>query len=114
MVDFMARFQDYSPFNNMLVKPEQSQVLQPRIGGTGMSAICGICPPMLILAPMRNDAGHDQDQTEGKTLGPEFRGSKGNEPEVAITRWRTRRSGPIEFNIRSVVHACWVCHHPGA
>jgi len=73
MVDFMARFRDYSPYNNMLVK-----VQNPSCGFYATAkdwwnkherALKEDARPMLILAPMHPVMMvYDPDQTEGKEL----------------------------------------------
>ncbi len=73
MVDFMARFRDYSPFNNMLVKLQN-----PSCGFYATAKdwwyrherhLKEYARPMLILAPMHPVMlVYDQDQTEGKEL----------------------------------------------
>lgn len=73
MVDFMARFRDYSPFNNMLVKLQN-----PSCGFYATAKdwwyrherqLKEDARPMLILAPMHPVMlVYDQDQTEGKEL----------------------------------------------
>lgn len=73
MVDFMARFRDYSPFNNMLVKLQN-----PSCGFYATAkdwwnrherTLIEDARPMLILAPMHPVMlVYDQDQTIGKDL----------------------------------------------
>jgi hypothetical protein len=73
MVDFMARFRDYSPYNNMLVK-----VQNPSCGFYATAKdwwnrherrLKEDARPMLILAPMHPVMlVYDQDQTEGKEV----------------------------------------------
>ncbi len=77
MIDFMGRFKEYAPFNNMLVKLQNpacgfyatAKDWDKRFGRT----IKEDARPMLILAPMHPVIlVYDLDQTEGKNLPQEL------------------------------------------
>ena len=79
MIEFMGRFRDYAPYNNMLVRIQNptcsfyatARDWQNRFGRT----LIEDARPMLILAPMHPVMlVYDLDQTEGSRLPTELQG----------------------------------------
>ena len=79
MIEFMGRFRDYAPYNNMLVRVQNpacsfyatARDWENRFGRTLIEDV----RPMLILAPMHPVMlVYDLDQTEGSKLPTELQG----------------------------------------
>lgn len=95
MIDFMGRFRDYAPYNNMLV-----HLQNPSCGfyatakdwaGRFDRTIKEDAHPMLILAPMHPVMlVYDLDQTEGKDLPEELQQFARFESEEWDDRWLER------------------------
>lgn len=117
MIDFMGRFKEYAPFNNMLVKLQNpscsfyatAKDWDKRFG----RAIKEDARPMLILAPMHPVmVVYDIDQTEGKSLPlelQEFARFEGvADPSILkrlIENAETRDLIKIDFKSLSSTHA---------